>query len=70
VKVGGSRVWITGASSGIGEALAAELAGRGRRYVKMLAKKAARLMPVRPWGEIMSGQATTRHLSERPAPPL
>jgi NAD(P)-dependent dehydrogenase (short-subunit alcohol dehydrogenase family) len=28
----------------------------------MLAMKAARLVPVRPWGEIMSRQATTRHL--------
>ena len=29
----------------------------------MLAMKAARLVPVRPWTEIMSRQATTRHLS-------
>jgi short-subunit dehydrogenase len=28
----------------------------------MLAMKAARLMPVRPWSEILSRQATTRHL--------
>ena len=29
----------------------------------MLAMKAARLVPVRPWSEILSRQATTRHLS-------
>jgi hypothetical protein len=28
----------------------------------MLAMKAARLVPVRPWTAIMSRQATTRHL--------
>ena len=29
----------------------------------MLAMKAARLVPVRPWSEALSRQATTRHLS-------
>ncbi len=28
----------------------------------MLGMKAVRLVPVRPWSEIMSRQATTRHL--------
>jgi hypothetical protein len=40
------------------------------RWQMRLAMKGARLVPVRPWAEIMSRQATTRHLSERPAPPL
>jgi NAD(P)-dependent dehydrogenase (short-subunit alcohol dehydrogenase family) len=44
VKLGGSRVWITGASSGIGEALAAELAGRGAR-VATPARRAELLEP-------------------------
>ena len=29
----------------------------------MLAMKAARLVPVRPWSEVMSRQTTTRRLS-------
>ena len=36
----------------------------------MVAMKAARLVPVRPWSEILSRQATTRHLSKRPPPSL
>ena len=36
----------------------------------MLAMKAARLVPVRPWSEVMSRQTTSRHLSWRAAPPF
>jgi short-subunit dehydrogenase len=42
VRFQGSRVWLTGASSGIGEALAIELAGRGAR-VAISARRADKL---------------------------
>jgi NAD(P)-dependent dehydrogenase (short-subunit alcohol dehydrogenase family) len=45
VRYGGAVVWITGASSGIGEALAGELAGRGAR-VAISARRADRLAEI------------------------
>jgi short-subunit dehydrogenase len=45
VRFDGSRVWITGASSGIGAALAREIAGRGAR-VAISARRAERLEQV------------------------
>ena len=45
MRFDGSRVWITGASSGIGSALAREIAGRGAR-VAISARRAERLEQV------------------------
>jgi NADP-dependent 3-hydroxy acid dehydrogenase YdfG len=42
VRIDGARVWITGASSGIGRALARELARRGAR-VAISARRVERL---------------------------
>jgi short-subunit dehydrogenase len=53
VKLAGARAWITGASSGIGEALARELASRGAR-VAISARRVERLDQVAAAGGMLA----------------
>ena len=65
-RLAGATVWLTGASSGIGEALAGELAGRGcrlaltARRVERLEAVAARLSEAGGTAHVLAGDLTDR----------